>query len=130
MKLICLPSMLLLFLLPIATKADPIDNVVALLRQGNTQELVKLLSDNVEVTILNNDNTLDKASAAPALDKFFADNKPIKATLFHKLDSNPNYLFAVVILNTDKGVYRIAYTIGKKDGMKIIEFRIENEKTK
>ena len=130
MKLSYLPLVMMLFLLPISVNADPIDNVMTLLRQGNTPELIKQFSDNVEVTILNDDNTLDKKSAGPALTAFFTQNKPLRATLFHKLDSNPDYQFAVVLLNTDKGTYRIAYTICKKEGMKIIELRIENEKTK
>jgi hypothetical protein len=130
MKLSYLASIILLFLVPLAVKADPIGNVMILLRQGNTPELMKQFSDNVEVTILNDDNTLDKKSASPALTTFFIQNKPLRATLFHRLDSNPDYQFAVVLLYTDKGTYRIAYTICKKEGMKIIELRIENQKTK
>ncbi|WP_461451782.1 DUF4783 domain-containing protein [Mucilaginibacter sp.] len=130
MKLSYLASVTLLFLLPFSVKADTIDNVMALLRQGNTAELVKQFSDNVEVTILNGDNILDKKSSAPVLASFFSQNKPVRVKLFHRLDSNPDYQFAVVLLNTDKGTYRIAYTLSKKEGMKIIELRIENEKTK
>ena len=131
MKIICLHSIILLFLLPVAVKADPIDNIMHMLRQGNTYELSKLFSDNVEVTILDDDNSLDKTTSIPALDKFFADNKPKSVRLFHKIDSNPNYLFGVVFLNTDKGLYRIALTLDKHGTeMKIVEMRIEVEKTK
>ncbi|WP_179414746.1 DUF4783 domain-containing protein [Mucilaginibacter sp. E4BP6] len=131
MKVIYLHSIILLFLQPLGVKADPIDNIMHMLRQGNTYELSKLFSDNVEVTVLDSDNSLDKATAVPALDKFFADNKPKSVRLFHKIDSNPNYLFGVVFLNTDKGLYRIALTLDKHGTeMKIVEMRIEVEKTK
>lgn len=131
MKIIYLHSIILLFLLPLVVKADPIDNIMHMLKQGNTQELSKLFSDNVEVTVLGNDNDLDKATSIPALDKFFADNKPKSVRLFHKIDSNPNYLFGVIFLNTDKGLYRISLTLSKHDAeMKIVEMRIEIEKTK
>jgi hypothetical protein len=131
MKVIYLHSIILLFLLPLGVKADPIDNIMHMLRQGNTYELSKLFSDNVEVTVLDSDNSLDKTTAVPALDKFFADNKPKSVRLFHKIDSNPNYLFGVVFLNTDKGLYRIALTLDKHGAeMKIVEMRIEVEKTK
>jgi len=131
MKIIYLHSIILLFLLPVVVKADPIDNIMHMLKQGNTQELSNLFSDNVEVTILDADNSLDKTMAIPALDKFFTDNKPKSVRLFHKINSNPNYLFGVVFLNTDKGLYRISLTLSKHDAeMKIVEMRIEIEKTK
>jgi hypothetical protein len=131
MKIICLHSIILLFLLPVVVKADPIDKIMHMLKQGNTQELSKLFSDNVEVTILDDDDSLDKTTSIPALDKFFADNKPKSVRLFHKIDSNPNYLFGVVFLSTDKGLYRIALTLDKHGSeMKIVEMRIEIEKTK
>jgi len=131
MKIIYLHSIIFLFLLPLVVKADPIDNIMHMLKQGNTQELAKLFSDNVEVTILDDDNILDKTTSISALDKFFADNKPKNVRLFHKIDSNPNYLFGVVFLSTDKGLYRIALTLDKHGTeMKIVEMRIEIEKTK
>jgi hypothetical protein len=131
MKIIYVHAIILLFLLPLVVKADPIDNIMHMLRQGNTQELSKQFSDNVEVTVLGGDNSLDKTTAIPVLDKFFADNKPKSVRLFHKIDSNPNYLFGVVFLNTDKGLYRISLTLSKHDAeMKIVEMRIEVEKTK
>ena len=131
MKIIYLHSIIFLFLLPLVVKADPIDNIMHMLKQGNTQELAKLFSDNVEVTILDDDNILDKTTSISALDKFFADNKPKNVRLFHKIYSNPNYLFGVVFLSTDKGLYRIALTLDKHGTeMKIVEMRIEIEKTK
>jgi hypothetical protein len=131
MKIIYVHSIILLFLLPVVVKADPIDNIMYMLKQGDTQDLSKLFSDNVEVTVLNDDNSLDKTTSIPVLDKFFADNKPKSVRLFHKINSNPNYLFGVVFLNTDKGLYRISLTLSKHDAeMKIVEMRIEVEKTK
>ena len=131
MKIICLHSIILLFLLPVAVKADPIDNIMHMLKQGNTQELSKLFSDNIEVTVLDGGKSFDKTTSIPALDKFFNENKPKSVKLFHKINSDPNYLFGVVFLNTDKGLYRIALTLDKHGTeMKIVEMRIEVEKTK
>jgi biopolymer transport protein ExbD len=131
MKLIYLPSIILLLLLLFTVAAEPIDNIMNLLKQGNTQELAKLFSNNIEVTVLDADNVYVGTEATTALTKFFVENKPQSVKLFHKIDSNPNYLFAVIFLTADKGIYRVSLTLNKVDAaMKIIELRIESEKTK
>jgi len=131
MKLLYLPSLFILLLFSAPAQADPIDNVAGLIRQGNTQQLVQLFSSNVDLAVMDDENSYSNTQAGIILDKFFAANKPRSVKVLHKVNSNPNYLFAVLFLTTDKGVYRVAYTLNKRDGaMKIIELRIESEKTK
>ena len=111
--------------------ADPIDNIAGLIRQGNTHELSQLFASNIEIAIMGDENFYSSTQGGILLGKFFDENKPKSVKILHKVDSNPNYLFGVVFLNTDKGVYRIAFTLNKIGGeMKIIELRIETEKTK
>jgi hypothetical protein len=131
MKIICLPLLTLLFLLPGVLHADPVDNMAALLRQGNSVELAKLFAPTVELTIMEQEDTYSKRQATDVLTKFFGDHKPKHVELLHKVNSNQNYLFAVFILTADKGTYRVAVTFNKQGtSMQVIELRIEAEKTK
>ncbi|MGF7076432.1 DUF4783 domain-containing protein [Mucilaginibacter sp. 3215] len=131
MKLIYLPSFIFLLLLPYASSADAIDNVANLLKTGNTKELSKLFANNVEITIMEDENVYSQNQATVILDKFFARNKPKGIKLLHKINSGGNYHFGVYILNTDKGEFRVAITLkdaGK--GTNVVELKIEDEKVK
>jgi hypothetical protein len=131
MKLIYLPSLILLLLLPGFAVADPIDDVANLLKQGNTKELAKLFASSIEVSLMDDENIYSQAQATLILDKFFARNKPKSIKLLHKVNSSANYRFGVFILTTDNGLYRVAFTLkGTDPKMNIIELRIENEKVK
>lgn len=130
MKKIYLP-LLFMLLLVIVPAADPTDTVATLIGQGNTHELAKYFAQSVEVTIVDAENVYTKTQAELVLDKFFSQNKPQGAKILHKVTSNPNYRFAVLILTTDKGTYRVAYTMKETDGrLALIELRIETEKVK
>jgi len=127
MKLLCLPLLVIFYVIP--TAAGPIEKVAELIRQGNVNELSKMFAANVEISMQSEDNVYSKVQAGLILDKFFSQNKPISVKIFHKVNSNPKYQFAVVILNTQKGPFRITYTLKDTDGtLVLIELRIEPEK--
>ena len=70
-----------------------------------------------------------KTQASLILDKFFTENKPRAVKMLHKINSNPNYQYGVLILNCDKATYRVTYTLKQTDGsLLLIEFRVEEEK--
>jgi hypothetical protein len=49
--------------------------------------------------------------------------------MLHRINSNPNYNFGVLILTTDKGKFRVSYTLKEVNKvMAVIELRIETEK--
>ena len=124
-----MPLFVLLYLIPVT--AGPIERVAELMRQGNVAELTKLFADNVEITIQDEENLYSKTQAGLILDKFFSQNKPTSVKVLHKVNSSQNYIFGVIILNTQKGPYRIAVTI-KQTGStpELIEIRVETEKVK
>jgi len=131
MKYFYLPAIIILFLLPAAAIADPIDNIADLIRQGNIHELANLFAPSVSVTILDDENTYTKPQAEAVLDKFFGQNKPKSVKILHKITSNPSFKFGVVIVTTERGTYRIAYTLKETNGsFLLIEMRIETEKVK
>lgn len=118
-------------MVPAISFADPIDDVASLIRKGNISELSKLFAPSVEIALLNNENTYSKAQAQATLDKFFSEHKPATVTILHKIKSNANYLFGVLIVNTGKETFRVAFTLkGTQGNLMLIEFRVEMEKLK
>ena len=131
MKLIYLPSFIILLLLPQFVATDPIDNAANLIKQGNTKELSKLFAPTIEMTIMDDENSYSKVQATLIIDKFFNNNKPKSIKLLHKVNSSASYHLGVYILTTDKGAYRVAITLKDLDHkMSLIELRIEDEKVK
>ncbi|HEY0246401.1 MAG TPA: DUF4783 domain-containing protein [Mucilaginibacter sp.] len=114
-----------------APAADPIDKIAELIGKGNVPEIAKLFAPNLELTMLDDPNTYTKAQARAVLEKFFAQNKPNSSKILHKINSSSSYNFCVVIINTDKGTYRAAFTLKDAGGtMQLIELSIESEKVK
>lgn len=110
---------------------DPIDKFAELIGKGNVYELAKFFAPTIELTLTDEVNTYSKAQAEIILDKFFAQNKPISSKILHNINSSANFRFGVVIINTDKGPYRAAYTLKDVGGsFQLIELRIEPEKVK
>ena len=122
---------MLMFSLMPAIHADPIDGVVWLIKQGNMTRLSQLFESTMEITLNNQEDTYSRAQATTLLTRFFNEHKPVRITLLHKVNTNQKFLFGVAIMDSNSGNYRIAYTFNEIGGsMKIIEIRIETEKTK
>ena len=129
MKLLYIPLLLLIILK--SHTADPIDRFAELIGKGNVSELTRLFAAEIELTMMDEANTYSKTQASLILEKFFAQNKPISYKTLHKVNSSANFRFGVVIITTDKGIYRAAFTLkGPEASARLIELRIENEKVK
>jgi hypothetical protein len=114
-----------------STPVDPIDKFAELIGKGNVHELAKLFAPTIELTLMDNANTYSKAQAEIILTQFFNQNKPVSSKMLHKVNSNSNFIFGVVIINTDKGPFRASFTLKQMDGnMQLIELRLESEKVK
>ncbi|RFZ85634.1 DUF4783 domain-containing protein [Mucilaginibacter terrenus] len=131
MKLLTrIPLLILLFTIPAAAIAGPIDKVAELIKQGNTHELAKLFAATIDVTVLENANVYSKAQAEIILEKFFKENRPQSVKIIHRVNSSAAYNFEVMHVVTDKGKYRVAVTMKEiEKQMVIIELRVEVEKT-
>ena len=117
-------------MVPGVSLTDPIDDVAALIRKGDVHELSAMFAASVEISILNEENVYSKTQGELVLNKFFNENKPRSVKMVHRVNSNPNYYFGVIVVNTDKGAYRIACTLKQADKrFELIEMRIETEKT-
>jgi hypothetical protein len=125
----------LLLILPLsfifAESTDLIDKTAELIKQGNVRELAGSFSPSVELTILDEENTYSDKQAEAALTNFFKHNQPISVKVFHRIDSNAKYRFAVLLLTTSNGVYRTSFSLRNVKGrFELNELRIETEKTK
>jgi Na+-transporting NADH:ubiquinone oxidoreductase subunit NqrC len=132
MKLLYLSSFIFFLLMPGLAKADALDNVANLIKQGNAKEIGKQFAANVEMTMMDAEEAYPQAQATKILVDFFAKHKPQTIKLLHKINSSASIQLGVYIVTTaDKQEYRIAFTLKNTGGtMNIIEFRIEDEKVK
>jgi hypothetical protein len=113
----------------VSSKADIIDDISNLFKAGNTTEISKYLAPRVELGILSDQNSYQKAQATAALNDFFKKNQPSSAKVVHKLTSNPNHLFAVMLLNTNNGIFRTSFSVVNTAGKYFItEISFETNK--
>ncbi len=130
MKLKYLPILVLLYLVPSVCLAGPIEKIAELIKQGNAHELSKYFAASIDITVLDNTNVYSKTQAELILEKFFKENKPQAVTVLHRVNSSATYNYSVLLLATDKGKYRVSYTMKEVEKeMVVIELRIETEKT-
>jgi hypothetical protein len=119
------------FLFTFATPADVIDRTAELLKDGNSRELAASFSSTIEITILGENNVYSSAQAGQALTEFFKRCQPKSAKVLHRITSNAHYQYAVIILDTSNGNYRICVSLKGVNGkFEVNELRIEAEKTK
>ena len=112
-----------------ATVADMSDELIVHVKAGNAKEIAKYLAGTVELTILSDENVYSKVQAEAILKDFFAKHQPSSVKLLHKITSNPNYRYTVLVLNTTNGAYRVSFTIKNTGGTFLVsEIRIEPNK--
>jgi hypothetical protein len=111
--------------------ADPVDHTLFLLKQNSWAELYKTFAANVDVVVLDDNNVYPKAQAQSVVDAFFTKNQPFTVKLIHRVDSNPDYKFAVATISCKSGSYRTSFSIRNNNGtFQINELHIEMEKIK
>jgi len=108
---------------------DPIDKTAELLKNGNITELAKTFSPEVDLTILGNEDSYPAAKAEEILANFFRQNQPRSAKILHRITSNANYRFGVVLLTTSNGSYRVSFNLRNSGGhFEMNDIHIESEK--
>lgn len=131
MKLLYLFFLMLPLHYPCADTADPIDKTAELIKQSDIHELAKSFSSTIELTIMDEENIYSTAQAELILVNFFKLNQPKSVKILHRVASNPNFRFAVLILTTNTGNYRISFSLKNIKGrFELNELRIETEKAK
>jgi len=125
---------LLTFILSISVlqqKADPVEKTVGLIKQSSIKELVKTFAPNVEMTVLTEEGVYSREQAETILNNFFAKNPIVSVKIIHRVDSNPEYRYAVCTLITKNGNFRTSISLRSSNGnFAVTELHIEEEKAK
>lgn len=110
-------------------QADIIDDLCLYFRGSNAKEIAKNFSSTIELIIIDEEDVYSKAQGEQILKDFFIKHRPIKASISHKINTNPSYRFGVIVLTTAKETYRVSVTMKKfSNNFLITELRIEPAK--
>jgi len=105
---------------------DVIDDISSCIKSANTKELSKYFSSTVSMTLLNDEGIYSRVQAEIILRDFFGRNTPTNVKISHRLDSNPNFRYVVLNLETSKDSFRVSYKLTNNDNtFQVTEFRIE-----
>lgn len=113
----------------IATQSDIIDVLSGHFKASNSKEIAANFASSVDLIIIDEEDAYSKAQAEQILRNFFTKYPPVKSSVIHRLNTNPNYRYGALSLVTKNGNFRVSITM-KKTGTTffITELRIETEK--
>ena len=100
------------------------------LQTGDARELAKSFADNVEITIIDDEQNYSKAQAELVIRDFFAKNVPSSFALMHKGNStkDAHSQYGIGVLVTSTGTFRtLIYIKLKGANYYIQEIRFEKE---
>lgn len=110
-------------------QADVVDDLCGQFKAANSKEIASLFSSNVELVIIDEEDVYSKAQAEQILRNFFNKYPPVKTTVIHRLNTNPNFRFGALSLVTKNGTFRVSITLKKAgSAFNITEIKIETEK--
>lgn len=132
MKLLLAFSLLLLhFTFNNVPQADIIDDLSIQFKAGNAKDIAKNFAPSVELIIIDQEDVYSKAQSEQILKDFFIKNPPLKTTIIHRLNNNPNFRLGVLSLITKDGKFRVTISMNFKkpaNAFLITELRIEPDK--
>jgi hypothetical protein len=100
--------------------------VISGFNSGSAEQIASYLSDNVDLTILNNGDTYTKQQTKVILADFFRKNSVRDFELAHN-SSKENMIFGVGNLTTTNGDFRVYFSMRKSGNQLLIYLlRIEN----
>ncbi|WP_148233524.1 DUF4783 domain-containing protein [Pseudopedobacter saltans] len=110
-------------------KADVIEEIAAFMKSGDVKSMSGYFAPTVELNILGQEEIYSNVQTAIILKDFFQKNPPKSSQIIHKVTSNSNYKFAVILLNTSKNIFRVSYELKITSGKFLIaQIRIEENK--
>ncbi|RZK77548.1 MAG: DUF4783 domain-containing protein [Pedobacter sp.] len=126
-----LTILVLLFHFPasIAMQGDIVDDLNAQFKAANSKDIASVFSSSVDLIIIDEEDVYSKAQAEQILRSFFNKYPPVKATVIHRINTNPNFRFGALSLVTKNGAFRVSITLKKAgSAFNITELKIEAEK--
>ncbi len=122
-------TILFLMLFKLSFAFDIIDDVANNFKSGDVKAISQYFGSTVELSVLDQENIYSASQAGLILKEFFSKHPPIGVKVIHKVVSNANYKFGVIMLSTSKGNYRVSYELKNTAGkFTVSEIRIEENK--
>ena len=113
----------------IAYQGDIIDDLNAQVKTANSKDIASNFSPTVDLIIIDEEDVYSKAQAEQILKSFFSKYIPVKSTVIHRLNTNPNFRYGALSLVTKNGSFRVSITLKKNGNVFFItELKIETEK--
>lgn len=110
-------------------KSDSFEAIAGYLKGSDSRNIAAFFAPIIEMNILSEENEYSKAQAELILRDFLLKNKPTTLKILHKLNSNPNYRFAVFSVQSIENKFRISISMAKDgDSFYIKVIRIEYDK--
>ncbi|MHA4896541.1 DUF4783 domain-containing protein [Pedobacter sp. PWIIR3] len=111
------------------TQGDIIDDLCANFKSASSKEIASSFSPTVDLIIIDEEDVYSKAQAEQILRSFFNKYQPVKSTVIHRLNTNPNFRYGALSLVTKNGTFRVSITLKKSANVFFItELKIEAEK--
>jgi hypothetical protein len=125
-KLLIITIFLLCFINDNKAQQAELKAINSCLQNGDTKMLVFHFIDNIDLTLLTEDDIFSKSQAEAMIGDFFKKNKPNKLVVEHEGNSKSNDYYAIGTLSTSSGNYRVTFFLIKvNSSYKIKQLRIE-----
>jgi hypothetical protein len=122
-------TLLFLVFIKSAFAFDVIDDVSAIFKSGDVKEISKYFSTTVELAVIDQEDIYSSNQATFILKDIFAKHPPISVKIIHKVTSNPNYKFGVILLTTSNANYRVSFELKNNSSkFQLSQIRIEENK--
>ena len=115
--------------LAMVSQTANISNISKAIEQGDAKTLAQYFDDKVDIAILDNEDTYDKANAEIIVKEFFVKNKPNAYAQVHKgVSKKENSQYSIGNLKASAGTFRVYLYMKVQGGKYIIqEMRIDEE---
>jgi hypothetical protein len=106
----------LLFSLQGLAQADIYEDLSSAFRDGDQKNIAKYFNSKVELTIIQQSNVYSKTQAEMVMRDFFAKYPPVNFEFKHKGSSGQNSKFAIGLLDTQQGNFRVYFFVRQQEG--------------
>jgi len=102
-----------------------VEEISSSLKIGNAKKLGKVFSNNLTLSVKQEDGTYTKFQAELLLEDFFRSNKVEQLKRLQCVNTSPNS-YVVFSLKTNKSTYRVFIKLASaNEGFQVVEIRIE-----
>jgi len=100
--------------------------IISGLKAGDARIVAAHFYENIELVVIDRELVCSQAQGEQILKEFFASNKPLDFRITHEGGANSSY--AIGIMHTTKGNYRVYFLLKSKSGKaQIVQLRIEKD---